>query len=110
MEGGWEKGGPWSGDYGIAQEARAVFQKSSPISSSTLSDRHCFSASRSPLPHFVQGSTSSVEPGIEYEADSESELEEMGNMLGGGGGGQPPSRMRMLHQLWALGVPRRRGA
>ena len=109
MEGGWEKGGPRSGDYGIAQEgSKAVFQKPSPIRGSTPSDRHYTVLPL--LPHFVQGSSSSVEPGIEYEADSESELEDLGSMLGGGGGGQPPSRMRMLHQLWALGVPRRRGA
>ncbi|KAG1676958.1 hypothetical protein FOA52_014834 [Chlamydomonas sp. UWO 241] len=46
------------------------------------------------------------EPGIEYEAESEAELEKAGAMIGGGGG--VPPRMRALHQLWASGVPRRR--
>lgn len=55
------------------------------------------------------GSTSGGEPGIEYEAESEGELDELGVLVGGGQGGTAPSRMRMLHQLWALGVPRRRG-
>ena len=56
----------------------------------------------------VQADVPEREPGIEYDADSEGELEELGLLVGGGQG--VPSRVRMLHQLWALGVPRRRAA
>ncbi|GAX79856.1 hypothetical protein CEUSTIGMA_g7296.t1 [Chlamydomonas eustigma] len=48
------------------------------------------------------------EPGIEYDAESESELDELGALVGGSQG--VPSRMRMLHQLWSLGVPRRKSS
>lgn len=50
------------------------------------------------------------EPGVEYDAESEGEIEELGQLLGGGHGAGVPSRIRMLHQLWALGVPRKRAA
>jgi len=46
-------------------------------------------------------------PGVEYEGESEEEVEALGAMVAGPGL-PAPSRIKMLHQLWALGVPRRR--
>ena len=60
------------------------------------------------IPGMQGGEGSEREPGIEYEAESETELDELGSLIGGQGAAAP-SRMKMLHQLWALGVPRRRG-
>lgn len=53
-----------------------------------------------------KGTVPDREPGVEYDGDSERELEDLGLLVGGGQG--VPSRVRMLHQLWALGVPRKR--
>jgi hypothetical protein len=45
------------------------------------------------------------EPGLEYDADSEDELEAIG-AAHSGGGDAAPVRFRLLHNLWASGVPR----
>ncbi|KAG1668741.1 hypothetical protein FOA52_014287 [Chlamydomonas sp. UWO 241] len=53
-----------------------------------------------------QGDRDVTEPGLEYDVESEGELEEMGVLVGGPAG--VPLRVRMLHQLWMRGAPRRR--
>lgn len=47
------------------------------------------------------------EPGLEYDADSEDELNALGG-LAADLGGPPPLRYKLLHNLWSAGVPRNR--
>jgi len=47
------------------------------------------------------------EVGLEYNNESEEELEHASSM-GAEFGAPPPLRFKLLHQLWAAGVPRSR--
>ncbi|KAG2495436.1 hypothetical protein HYH03_006383 [Edaphochlamys debaryana] len=77
----------------------------------------------------LRGVEAGAEPGLEYDADSEDELEELAQVVarssaasataaaaaaGAAGGPRGSSfaaaRFRLLHELWANGMPRRRGA
>lgn len=55
-------------------------------------------------PHQVEAGT---EPGLEYDDDSEDELDAISGAHSGGGD-TAPVRFRLLHNLWANGVPRGR--
>lgn len=47
------------------------------------------------------------EPGLEYDADSEEELDAVGALCTEPGAGlAPPLRFKLLHNLWSTGVPR----
>eukprot|EP00882_Tetradesmus_deserticola_P012294 GHRQ01013028.1.p1 GENE.GHRQ01013028.1~~GHRQ01013028.1.p1 ORF type:complete len:287 (+),score=158.48 GHRQ01013028.1:364-1224(+) len=49
------------------------------------------------------------EPGLEYDADSEDELDALGGLCGEPAAGLPqPLRFKLLHNLWGAGVPRSR--
>uniref|UniRef100_A0A383VEV2 C2 NT-type domain-containing protein n=1 Tax=Tetradesmus obliquus TaxID=3088 RepID=A0A383VEV2_TETOB len=49
------------------------------------------------------------EPGLEYDADSEDELDALGGLCGEPSAGLPlPLRFKLLHNLWGAGVPRSR--
>lgn len=49
------------------------------------------------------------EPGLEYDADSEDELDALAGLAGDISAGLPPPlRYKLLHNLWAAGVPRSR--
>eukprot|EP00878_Enallax_costatus_P020355 GHUV01021510.1.p1 GENE.GHUV01021510.1~~GHUV01021510.1.p1 ORF type:complete len:707 (+),score=273.69 GHUV01021510.1:214-2121(+) len=49
------------------------------------------------------------EPGLEYDADSEDELDALGGLcVDTTAGLQPPLRFKLLHNLWSAGVPRSR--
>lgn len=49
------------------------------------------------------------EPGLEYDADSEDELDALGGLcVDTQAGLQPPLRFKLLHNLWSAGVPRSR--
>jgi hypothetical protein len=48
-----------------------------------------------------------VEPGLEYDDTSEDELNAVSD-LGADFGVPPPLRFKLLHNLWAAGVPRSR--
>ncbi|GFR44518.1 hypothetical protein Agub_g5785 [Astrephomene gubernaculifera] len=72
----------------------------------------------------LRGVEAGSEPGLEYDADSEDELEELAQVVakssaGAGvasitpppaGGAFTATRFRLLHELWAAGMPRRRAA
>jgi hypothetical protein len=53
-------------------------------------------------PHQVEAGE---EPGLEYGEESEDELAAVSGM-GADFGAPPPLRFRLLHSLWAGGVPR----
>lgn len=47
------------------------------------------------------------EPGLEYDGDSEEELDAVGALCTDPSVGlQPPLRFKLLHNLWSTGVPR----
>jgi hypothetical protein len=47
------------------------------------------------------------EPGLEYDADSEEELDAVGALCTDPSVAlQPPLRFKLLHNLWSTGVPR----
>lgn len=49
------------------------------------------------------------EPGLEYDADSEDELDALSGLCGDPAAGLPtPLRFKLLHNLWSAGVPRSR--
>lgn len=49
------------------------------------------------------------EPGLEYDADSEDELDALGALNSDPEVGiQKPLRFKLLHNLWSAGVPRSR--
>jgi len=49
------------------------------------------------------------EPGLEYDGDSEEELEALSSLGGDMSSGLGPAlRYKLLHNLWASGVPRNR--
>jgi hypothetical protein len=49
------------------------------------------------------------EPGLEYDADSEDELDQLSALhCEADSGLQPPLRFKLLHNLWSQGVPRSR--
>ena len=54
---------------------------------------------------------SGIEPGIEYDSDSETELESSGRLASAAPPSAPvPLRFKLLHELWAAGVPRKRSS
>jgi hypothetical protein len=60
-------------------------------------------------PHTHTQVETGEEPGLEYDADSEEELDALGALCTDPGSGlAPPLRFKLLHNLWCAGVPRSR--